>query len=545
MNTPENHKIKTALLSVSDKTNIVEFAKELVAMGVEIYSTGGTKKTLLESGIKAKSISELTSFPEIMGGRVKTLHPIVHGGLLADLGNEEHISEMTANAIKSIDLVVINLYPFEQTLKNANSSHADLIENIDIGGPAMLRASAKNYKWTFTVINPSKYNEVVEILKANNTCVPLEVRKEFAAEVFSLTAYYDAMISNYFNTYNGNEFPNNFSIGLKKEYSLRYGENPFQSAALYSKTSYIPNSTQKTTSQTTTSPFSDIFEKLHGKELSYNNILDIDAASRLILEFVTEDNNTTNPEYAVAIIKHTNPCGVGIGDSLIDAYNKAFATDTVSPFGGILAFTHEIDLATAEVIHSLFAEVLIAPNFTPEAFELLSKKKDRRLIKANYELLKNSLKYEVKSVAGGILIQSTDDILYNDDELKIVTKRQPTADEMQGLMFAWKVSKHIKSNAILFASKDRTLGIGAGQMSRVDSSRIATEKAKLMNIDLKGSLLASDAFFPFADGLLQAVEMGVTAVIQPGGSVRDEEVIKAADDNNIAMIFTGSRHFKH
>lgn len=532
MNNPENHKIKTALLSVSDKTNIVEFARELESMGVEIYSTGGTKSTLISNGIKAKSISELTDFPEIMGGRVKTLHPKVHGGLLADLGDEKHISEMTENQIKSIDLVVINLYPFEATLKNANSNHSDLIENIDIGGPAMLRASAKNYKWTFTVVNPEKYNQIIEILKENNLTVPLDIRREFAAEVFSTTAYYDAMISDYFNTYNNNNFPNKYSLGMKKEYSLRYGENPFQTAALYSKSSYIPNS-----EVTTTSEFSEIFEKLHGKELSYNNILDIDSASRIILEFENE--------YAVAIIKHTNPCGVAVGESLIEAYQKAFATDTVSPFGGILSFTHEIDLKTAEEIHSLFAEVLIAPSYTDEAFELLSKKKDRRLIKANYGLLKNSLRYEIKSVAGGILIQSTDNILYDEKELKVVTKRQPTKDEMNGLMFAWKVSKHIKSNAILFAAKDRTLGIGAGQMSRVDSSRIATEKAKLMNLELKGSVLASDAFFPFADGLLQAAEMGVTAVIQPGGSVRDEEVIKAADDNNIAMIFTGARHFKH
>lgn len=534
MNNPDNHQIKTALLSVSDKTNIVEFAKQLESMGIEIFSTGGTKATLISNGINAKSISELTDFPEIMGGRVKTLHPKVHGGLLADLSNEKHISEMTENEIKSIDLLVINLYPFEETLKNKNSTHADLIENIDIGGPAMLRAAGKNYKWTFTVVNPNRYNEVVEVLKTNNNRIPLHVRKEFAAEVFSLTAYYDSMISNYFNTYNHTEYPNHNSIGLKKEYTLRYGENPFQTAALYSKSSYLPNS-----EQTTTASFSQIFEKLHGKELSYNNILDIDAASRLIIEF------DPNKESAVAIIKHTNPCGVAIGNNLINAYHKAFATDTVSPFGGILAFTHEIDLQTAEVIHSLFAEVLIAPNYTDDAFELLSKKKDRRLIKADYSLLRNSLKQEIKSVAGGILIQSTDDILYKEEELKVVTKRQPTDEEMQGLMFAWKVSKHIKSNAILFAAKDRTLGVGAGQMSRVDSSRIATEKANLMNLDLKGSVLASDAFFPFADGLLQAVEMGVTAVIQPGGSVRDEEVIKAADENNIAMIFTGSRHFKH
>lgn len=535
MNTPSNHKIKTALLSVSDKTNIVEFAKELVSLGIEIYSTGGTKTTLLNNGIKAKSIFDLTQFPEIMGGRVKTLHPAVHGGLLADLANETHLAEMVANNIKSIDLVVINLYPFEETLKKQDSSHADLIENIDIGGPAMLRASAKNYRWTFTVSSPTKYNEVIHLLKDNNQTIPLEVRKSYAADVFSLTAYYDSMIANYFNSYNNTQFPEKYSLGLNKDFALRYGENPFQSAALYNHKIYKPIE-----NQTITSTFTEIFDKLHGKELSYNNIIDIDGASRLILEFAE-----SGQEYAVAIIKHTNPCGVATGNSLIEAYNKAFATDTVSPFGGILAFTHQVDLKTAEHVHSLFAEVLIAPDFTSEAFELLSKKKDRRLVKVDYLKLKNSLAYEVKSVAGGILIQSTDNILYNQEELKIVSQRQPTQAEMQGLLFAWKVCKHVKSNAIVYAGNDHTLGIGAGQMSRVDSSRIATEKAKLMGLDLKGSVLASDAFFPFADGLLQAAEVGVTAIIQPGGSVRDEEVIKAADENNIAMIFTGSRHFKH
>ena len=514
--TPNDYQIKTALISVSDKTGIVEFAKELVDLGISIYSTGGTATLIKDSGLPVKSVSELTGFPEILDGRVKTLHPTIHAGLLAQLDNEKHLSQLAEHNISSIDLLVVNLYPFEATLER-KADHEDLIENIDIGGPGMLRAASKNYLWTAPVVNPRHYQEIIRMMKDNNKTINEEFRLKLAAEVFNLTSYYDSVISGYLREYTKENTPDYWSLPLKSYYHLRYGENPQQSAMLYGK-------------------FNDIFHQLHGKELSYNNILDIDSASKLILEF---------DETALAIIKHTNPCGVATGETLTEAYHKAFATDNVSPFGGIIAVNRTIDKETAETIHSLFTELIIAPDFTPEALEILTKKKDRRLIKADYDLLKKSLKNDIKSVAGGYLLQATDTQLIDKNNLKVVTKRQPTEAEMTAMMFAWKVCKHVKSNAIVYTSDDRTLGIGAGQMSRVDSARIAVEKSKMMDLDLHGSVCASDAFFPFADGVMQALEAGATAVIQPGGSVRDEEVIKAADDNNIAMIFTGMRHFKH
>lgn len=516
METPSTHQIKTALISVSDKTGIVDFAKELQNLGIEIFSTGGTAKTLLSAGVKVRSISELTGYPEILGGRVKTLHPAVHAGLLADLSNEEHLHQLDQHSLKSIDLIVVNLYPFEQTLANPNASHEMLIENIDIGGPAMLRASAKNYKWTAVVVNPHRYQEILGFLKSNGT-IPEEYRLKLASEVFSQTAYYDSLIANYFNNLLQNNFPDKLNLSYNIAQSLRYGENPHQKAALYGD-------------------FNKIFEKLHGKELSFNNIIDISAASELILEF---------DEIALAIIKHTNPCGVATGKTLSEAFEKALATDNVSPFGGIIAVNHPIDLDTAETIHSMFTEVIIAPEFTGDALELLMKKKDRRLIKADYKLLRKSLLNNIRSVPGGLLVQENDQILLDENNLKVVTKRMPSMSELQAMRFAWKVCKHVKSNAIVYSSGDRTLAIGAGQMSRVDSSRIAVEKAKLNNIDLRGSVVASDAFFPFDDGVRYAAEAGATAIIQPGGSVRDEEVIKAADELGLTMIFTGIRHFKH
>lgn len=519
MNNPSTHQIKTALISVSNKENIVGFAKELNSLGIEIYSTGGTKKTLEDSGLKIHSVSELTNFPEIMNGRVKTLHPGVHAGLLADLGKEEHINQLEEQGLQSIDLLVVNLYPFEETLKK-DAPHDEMIENIDIGGPAMLRAAAKNYKWTAVCTNPAHYNDIIVKLRNNNSCIDEDFRKHLAGEVFNHTANYDTLIGNYFEKVNGLDFPEKINISFKKEQSLRYGENPHQSAALYGN-------------------INDIFNKLHGKELSYNNIIDIDSAARLINEYKEE----TNP--VVAIIKHTNPCGVGKGKTLIEAYDNAFATDTISPFGGIIAINKSLDAKFAEKIHSMFTEVLIAPDFSDEALEILSKKKDRRLIKLDYSRLDTNLNKEYKSVLGGLLVQDSDKSLVNSEMLKVVSKREPSDEEWEALMFNWKVCKHVKSNAIVYGNKDRTLGIGAGQMSRVDSSRIALEKAKLMNLDLKGSVLASDAFFPFADGVEYALNAGCTAIIQPGGSVRDDEVIEAADKGNIAMIFTGERHFKH
>ncbi len=516
MITSAPNKISRALISVSDKTGIVEFAQELANLHIEIFSTGGTAKALREANIAVKSVSELTGYPEILGGRVKTLNPIIHGGLLADLSNQEHLKQMQDNSIASIDLVVVNLYPFEKTLQNANSTHQELIENIDIGCPAMLRASAKNYKFTAVIVNPNRYNDVLEFLKSGKD-IPEAFRKLLAGEVFNHTAAYDTMIGNYFNKENAVETPDKLNFSFNLAQSLRYGENPHQNAALYGK-------------------FNDIFEKLHGKELSFNNILDINAAAGLILEFA---------EPALAIIKHTNPCGVAIGDDIADAFNKAFATDKVSPFGGIIAVNRPIDLKAAETMHSLFTEVIIAPNFSEEALELLTKKKDRRLIRASLEDLNCAMLKDFRSVAGGILIQDFDRVNFIENELKVVTKRHPTEAQMQALMFGWRVCKHVKSNAIVYSANDRTLAIGAGQMSRVDSARIAVEKAKLNDLSLINSVIASDAFFPFDDGIRQAAEAGATAVIQPGGSVRDEEVIKAADELNIAMLFTGIRHFKH
>ena len=517
MLTPDKHKIKKALISVSNKEGIAEFAKELDALGIEIYSTGGTAKLLRDAGLAVKGVSELTGFPEILDGRVKTLHPAVHAGLLAQLDNEGHLSQLKEHNLESIDLLVVNLYPFEETLMRKDASHEELIENIDIGGPTMLRAAAKNYLWTAPVVNPKHYEKIITLLKERGNTLPEIFRAELAGEVFCHTGHYDGLISGYMTSYNKVEFPKQICLPMKTEQKLRYGENPHQNAMLYGS-------------------FSDIFKQLHGKELSYNNIIDIDAAAKLIVEF---------DETALAIIKHTNPCGVATANTLSEAYHKAFATDTASPFGGIIAMNRPVDIETAKTIHDIFTEVLIAPEFSDEAIELLSKKKNRRIIVADIGVLRNALKYDIKSVTGGFLMQSTDTMLVDEAKMRVATKRQPTDEEMKSLMFGWKVCKHIKSNAILYTAHDRTLAVGAGQMSRVDSSRIAVEKAKLMGLDLKGSTVASDAFFPFADGLLQAVEAGATAVIQPGGSVRDEEVIAAADENNIAMVFTGLRHFRH
>lgn len=511
-----NTKIKRALISVSDKTNIVEIARYLDENNVEIISTGGTYNTLKDNNIRVKKVSEVTNSPEILDGRVKTLHPNIHGALLANLDLEDHKNQLAEHNITKIDLVILNLYPFEEVLKKG-LKHSDMIENIDIGGPTMLRASAKNYKWTTIITNPNQYVELKTELENNNFETTYNFRKNLAYFAFSLTSYYDSLISNYFNSQLNieSEFLN---IGSRKIEDLRYGENPIQNASVYGD-------------------FDNIFQKFHGKELSYNNIVDIDASAKLILEF--------EGEKACAIIKHTNPSGVGIGSSLKEAYQKAFATDNVSPFGGIFCFNDKIDLECAEEIHKIFSEVIIAPDYDEDALELLKSKKDRRLIKVDLERLKRELNYEIKSVSGGFLKQDYDKELFDKNNIKTVSERKESDEEYKAMMFAWKVAKHVKSNAIVYALKDRTIGVGAGQMSRVDSARIAREKAKQMGLDLKGSVLASDAFFPFADGLEMVAEAGSTAVIQPGGSIRDNEVIEAANKYNIAMIFTGARHFKH
>jgi phosphoribosylaminoimidazolecarboxamide formyltransferase/IMP cyclohydrolase len=514
---PESHIIKTALLSVSDKTGIVDLAKELHSFGIELISTGGTATLLLEAGLPVKKVKDITGFPEIMDGRVKTLHPKIHGGLLARLNNPKHKEEMEEHGINSIDLAIVNLYPFEKTISQPGIDPETCIENIDIGGPAMVRASAKNFEWTAIVVNPKHYQELLAQLK-QGLCLSLPFRKLLAGEAFAHTANYDAMIARWFAQQQGITFPDLLTLSYPVDQSLRYGENPHQQATLYGS-------------------FTSMFTQLHGKELSYNNIMDIDAAARIALEF---------DEPCTVIVKHNNPCGVGIGETLSDAYHKAFATDTVSPFGGILAFNREIDLATAETIHSLFAEVLIAPAFSDDALVLLTKKKDRRLLLCNYDALSQAIKgMHIRSVAGGLLIQHEDAQLLNEEALHIVTDRKPTIEESKSMDFAWRIAKHVKSNAIVYASSDRTLAIGAGQMSRLDSARIAVKKAQDAGIDLKGCAVASDAFFPFADGMLQAVEAGATAVIQPGGSVRDAEVIAAANEHQVTMMLTGMRHFRH
>ncbi len=506
----------TALISVSDKTGILDLAHALHALGIQIISTGGTASAIAAAGIPVTKVSDVTGFPEIMDGRVKTLHPKIHGGLLAVLDNPEHVRQMEEHGITSIDIAVINLYPFEQTLADPKATYEDLIENIDIGGPAMVRAAAKNHKHTIVIVNPARYSDVVDHLR-NNGDVPFAMRRTLAREAYSHTARYDAMISGWLGTLDNVMLPVEGALPLKQAQSLRYGENPHQQAALYGS-------------------FPMIFTQHHGKELSYNNIMDIDAASKLCLEF---------DEPTVVIIKHTNPCGVGSGTSLVDAWHKAFATDTVSPFGGIVAVNREIDLDLANTVHSIFTEVLIAPSFTDEALELLKKKKDRRLMTVSYDALRASLGIEVRSVAGGVLVQSTDAELLDETALRVVTDVQPTDDQRAAMMYAWRIAKHVKSNAIVYALKDRSLAIGAGQMSRVDSARIAVRKAADAGLDLTGCAVASDAFFPFADGLLQAAEAGASCVIQPGGSIRDEEVIAAANEKGLAMIFTGMRHFRH
>jgi phosphoribosylaminoimidazolecarboxamide formyltransferase/IMP cyclohydrolase len=518
--------ISRALLSVFDKTGVVDLARELAARGVELISTGGTANELRKAGIAVRDVSDLTGFPEIMDGRVKTLHPVIHGGLLARLDDTHHLQQMEEHGIESIDLLVGNLYPFESTMNNPASTHDDIVEMIDIGGPAMIRASAKNYRFTAVITNPDRYSEILEELDANQMKISERTRLSLAAEAFTHTAHYDALVSGYLERISGIEpstnedgplYGDRLRIDFLPAMHLRYGENPHQKGGLYGG-------------------FERIFTQLHGKELSYNNIVDIDAAARLVTEF-------TAP--TVVIVKHTNPCGVGSAPTLLDAWAKAFATDTKSPFGGIVAVNRPLDMDAAKAINEIFTEVVIAPEFPDDVLELLRKKKDRRLIRADFDELVRSLGSEFRSVAGGVLVQSSDTALFGPDGLRVVTERTPSDTEMEALEFAWRIAKHVKSNAIVYAEPDRTLGIGAGQMSRVDSAAIAARKAEAAGLSLAGSAVASDAFFPFADGLLEAVEAGATSVIQPGGSIRDQEVIDAANANGIAMVFTGMRHFKH
>ena len=516
-------KIKRALISVSDKTGLIPFAEVLVRAGVEILSTGGTAKALREVGIEAVDISDYTGFPEMLDGRVKTLHPMVHGGLLYLRENEDHVATTKAHGIKAIDLAVVNLYPFEQTIANPDVTIEDAIENIDIGGPSMLRSAAKNHQTVTVVVDPTDYDIVSsQISDDGNTTT--ELRRKLAVKVYARTSAYDGAISQYLNNVysiqeSTSKAPDELILRAAKTQDLRYGENPHQSAALYGK-------------------FTEFYEQLQGKALSYNNILDLTAAAQLIAEY-----NTDAP--TLAILKHTNPCGIGQGDSLKEAWEKAFATDRQAPFGGIIACNTDLDLATAEQISEIFTEVIIAPDFNKDALALLEKKKNLRLVKIKFDPRKVA-PWDLRSVgAESFLLQETDLKETKASDLKIVTDRHPTDDEMKAMLFGWRAVKHLKSNAILYAGKDRTLGVGAGQMSRVDSSRIAVWKAGEAGINLKGSAVCSDAFFPFADGLIAAADAGASAVIQPGGSKRDEEVIAAANERGMAMAFTGDRHFRH
>lgn len=513
--------IQRALLSVSDKTGLVAFAQELARAGVELISTGGTARVLREAGLAVKDISDHTGFPEMLDGRVKTLHPKVHGGLLYVRGNASHEAAIKTHGIQPIDLVVVNLYPFEETVAKPNASLHDAIENIDIGGPSMLRSAAKNHDSVTVVVDPADYAAVAEQIKASGNTT-LALRRKLAAKVFARTSAYDAAIAAHLNAEFGTksgELPPSLVVSARLAQPLRYGENPHQAAALYGR-------------------FHEYFQQLHGKELSYNNILDLTAAASLIAEFA-EDPPT------LAILKHTNPCGVGQGDNLREAWDKAFATDRQAPFGGIIAVNRTLDGACAEAIAEIFSEVIVAPDFSPEALAILQKKKKLRLLK----VLKPSPGAEpldARSVgADSFLLQQRDTKVTSHSDLKIVTRRQPTEAELRAMLFGWCVVKHVKSNAIVYVSADRTLGVGAGQMSRVDASRIAVWKAGEAKLSLKGSVVCSDAFFPFADGLMAAAEAGATAAIQPGGSMRDAEVIAAADERNVAMAFTGARHFRH
>jgi phosphoribosylaminoimidazolecarboxamide formyltransferase / IMP cyclohydrolase len=514
--------IRRALLSVSDKSGLIPLARVLAAAGVELISTGGTAMTLREAGLKVTDLSAYTGFPEMLDGRVKTLHPKVHGGLLYLRGNEKHEAAVRTHGIHPIDLVVVNLYPFEQTVARPNVSLEEAIENIDIGGPSMLRSAAKNHESVTVVVDPADYEMVAEQIRTTGYTT-LEQRRKLAAKVFARTAAYDAAILAHLDQAFGMApaatVPASLRFQAPLVQSLRYGENPHQKAALYGG-------------------FQEYFQQLHGKELSYNNILDLTAAASLIAEFTAEPPT-------LAVLKHTNPCGVGQGGSLRDAWDKALATDRQAPFGGIIAVNRTLDLACAEAIVEIFSEVIVAPDFSSEALGVLQKKKNLRLLR----ILKSPLTaqpWDVRSVgANSFLWQERDLKVTTAEGLKIVTRRQPTEVEMKAMLFGWRVVKHVKSNAIAYAAVDRTLGIGAGQMSRVDASRIAVWKAGEAGLSLKGSAVCSDAFFPFPDGLISAAEAGATAAIQPGGSMRDAEVIAAADERNMAMAFTGTRHFRH
>ncbi|MCQ5364891.1 bifunctional phosphoribosylaminoimidazolecarboxamide formyltransferase/IMP cyclohydrolase [Anoxybacillus salavatliensis] len=509
---------KRAIISVSNKKGIVTFAKQLVELGVEIISTGGTKRVLAEHGIPVVSISDVTNFPEILDGRVKTLHPNIHGGLLAVRDDETHKKQLQEHAITPIDFVVVNLYPFQETIAKPNVPLMEAIENIDIGGPTMLRAAAKNHAYVTAVVDPTDYELVIEQLKQYGE-VLLETRRALAAKVFRHTAAYDAMIAQYLTNIVGETYPETMTMTFVKKQSLRYGENPHQTAAFYEK----PLS----------SPFSIAAAKqLHGKELSYNNINDANAALQIVAEFA---------EPAAVAVKHMNPCGVGVGETIAEAFQKAYEADATSIFGGIVALNREVDEQTAAKLNDIFLEIIIAPSFTEQALDILTRKKNIRLLTVDFQAERKQEPFIV-SVRGGLLVQDEDTYTIDDATLQVVTERKPTEEEWANLTFAWRVVKHVKSNAIVLAKNGMTIGVGAGQMNRVGAAKIAIEQA---GEHAKGAVLASDAFFPMSDTVEAAAQAGVTAIIQPGGSIRDEDSIQKANEYGIAMVFTGVRHFKH
>jgi len=517
--------IKRALISVSDKTGIVDFARALSERGVEILSTGGTAKLLQENNVPVVEVSDYTGFPEMMDGRVKTLHPKIHGGLLGRRGTDDAV--MTEHDIPPIDMVVVNLYPFEQTIARDDCTLPMAIENIDIGGPTMLRSAAKNHADVAVVIDAADYDRVLQEMKSNGGAITPQTRFDLAVKTFEHTARYDGAIANYLGKITAcgenTAFPRTFNSQYVKAQEMRYGENPHQEAAFYVE--HNPAEASISTAR-----------QIQGKELSYNNIADTDAALECVKQF--------NEGPTCVIVKHANPCGVAVGDSLLNAYDRAYETDPESAFGGIIAFNQELDAETAKaIVDRQFVEVIIAPSVSKEAIDVVAAKKNVRLLECGQWPEQPTARYDFKRVNGGLLVQDSDLALY--EELKTVTKRAPTEKEMSDLLFTWRVCKFVKSNAIIYGKDGMTIGVGAGQMSRVNSARIAAIKAEHAKLEVKGAVMASDAFFPFRDGLDQAAEVGITAVIQPGGSMRDDEVIAAADEHGIAMVFTGMRHFRH
>jgi phosphoribosylaminoimidazolecarboxamide formyltransferase/IMP cyclohydrolase len=534
-------KISRALISVSDKTGLVEFARKLAGHGVEIISTGGTAKLLRENGLNTRDVSDVTGFPEMLDGRVKTLHPKIHGGILGIRRNEAHRAKMQEHGIEAIDLVVVNLYPFRQTVQKPEVEMEEAIENIDIGGPAMIRSAAKNHNDVAVVVDPSDYETVASELDRHGGALTLSLRYQLAVAAFKHTADYDKEIARFLASKQSTQtdlfgLPDVIEINLRKITPLRYGENPHQRAALYK----IAGSDERGVATA---------EQLQGKELSYNNLIDSDAAWELVMELhrmhlrESQAKGAVTPHdvpHTCAIIKHTNPCGVGSAGSALEAFAKAKATDPVSAFGGIIAFSGLVDELAAKEIAEMFAEVIIAPDFNQEARQVLSAKKNLRVLRMGDHQASSYL--ELRRISGGVLAQDRDAELLDEEKLEIVSDRKPTTAELRALRFAWAICKHVKSNAIVYAAENQLIGVGAGQMSRVDSVKLGAMKAQLPPA---GSVLASDAFFPFRDGVDEAAKHGVTAVIQPGGSMRDQEVIEAANEHNLAMVFTGMRHFRH